>query len=223
MIGFSHLSNYDSRQEILAAFGPFAVVFEPINNDTTPYLSLLHLHDQHSLVVVRAIRDAVSKPNSASCKLSLLRDVNWRPQLVGVIATHYAPTNDAISQLWAALDSGSWVTPQIASILSRCDPTFVGSAVSRLTDLCPLSNDPEYSIYSRMKHHSSQGQADSHHRSSKSAAALFALLPADVSDQFASNADLHKLIGADHDDSADTATSWLARLLELDAQLKFII
>jgi hypothetical protein len=204
---------------MLAAFGPFAVVFEPIRDDRTPYLSLLHLHHERSLDVVRAIRDAVATPNSASCVLTLLRDVNWRPHLVGAIATYFDTTNDAITQMWAALDAGSWVTPQLAGILSKCDSDFSGKAISRLANCCPLSGDPEYSMESPIERHSAQGPAGSHHRSSKSAASLFALLPANDSAQFASNDDLQTLIADDFDGSADIAASWLESFLELDAQL----
>lgn len=211
--------NHASREEMLAAFGPFRVVFEPMGDDTTPYLSLLHLHDARSLVVVRAIRDATTEPDSTACVLTLLRDVNWRPHIVGSIAAYYASNLDAINQMWAALDAGSWAAPQIAAILSKCDPTFIDRATSRLNEHCPLSNDAEYAISSAIERHSAQGPAGSHHRSSKSATAIYALIPENLRKQLASNVELQKLIADDFDGSAEIATSWLEAFLELDAQI----
>ena len=211
--------NHASRDEMLAAFGPFRVIFEPIGDDRNPYLALLGLHDPRSLDVVRTIRDVAAAPDSATFAVTLLRDVNWRPHLVGAIATYYNPTHETLAQMWAALDAGSWVTPQLAGILSRLDATFVDSAAARLVHCCPLSGNPEYSIESPIERHSAQGPAGSHQRSSKSAASLLALLSPDHASEFSSNDDLHSLIADDDDGSAEIATSWLAKFLELDAKL----
>ena len=134
-------------------------MFEPIGDDRNPYLALLGLHDPRSLDVVRTIRDVAAAPDSASFVVTLLRDVNWRPHLVGAIATYYNPTNGTINQMWAALNAGSWVTPQLAGILSKRDTNFVDNAMARLADCCPLSRDPEYSIESPIERHSAQGPA----------------------------------------------------------------
>ena len=149
----------------------------------------------------------------------MLRDVNWRPHLVGAIATYYNTANVAIAQMWAALDAGSWVAPQLGGILSLRDPNFITNAVDRLRNRCPLSGDPEYSIGSPVERHSAQGPAGTHLRSSKSAASLLELLPEDRATEFSSNGDLQSLIADDYDGSARIATSWLAKFLAMDAQL----
>ena len=204
---------------MLKAFGPFSVVFDPIGSNRTPYLSLLRLHRPGILDIVRIIRDTASKPDSTTNAVTMLRDANWRPHLVGAIATYYCTAGAAVTQMWAALDAGSWVAPQLAGVLSLCDPNFVINAAQRLHSGCPLSGDPEYSIGSPIERHSAQGPAGSHHRSSKSASSLLELLPEDRAAEFSSNDHLQSLIADDNDGSGKIATSWLARLLKLDAQL----
>lgn len=207
---------------MLDAFGQFAVVFEPMGDDRTPYLCLLHLHDERSVNVVNAIRGATEHDSADNCIVTLLRDVDWRPHLVGAIAAHFRPSANAIAQMWAALDAGSWVTPQLAAILTNCDSAFRDRALDRLNSLCPHSNDPEYSIESPIERHSAQGPAGSHHRSAKSAASLSSLLKCDCPDHdlvktLDVHAKLQQLIGDDFDNSGDVAISWRRRFLELAA------
>ena len=213
------MADYASRDEMLAAFGPFAAIFQPMGEDKTPYLSLLGLQDEGSTKVIRAIRNSVNQSDTASYVLTLLRDVNWRPHLVGAIACYYDTNDDSVAQMWAAVDAGSWVTPQLTVVLSLCDDDFVDNASRRLDRFCPLSSDPEYSLDSPIQRHSAQGPAGSSHRSSKTAASLLALLPADIGVRFDSNTSLQKLVADDFDGSAETATSWRQRFLDLDLQL----
>lgn len=203
---------------MLKAFGPFAIVFEPMGYDTTPYLTLLHLHDQRSSDVIRTIRD-LATDDSVTHVVTLLRDDNWRPHLIGAIAAFYKTTTEAVAQLWRAVDAGSWVTPQLTGILSRIDNEFTSKAVVRLMKLCPIIDDPEYSIQSPLEKHSAQGPAGSNHRSAKSATSLLALLDENEIAQFYANENLHALIRNDYDGSADIAISWMEKFLELDSQL----
>ena len=212
--------NHPSREGMLAGFGPFRVVFEPIGDDRNPYLALLGLHRSNSLGVVRIIRDIAVVPGAVSFAANLLRDVNWRPHLVGAIAAFYNPTEDTIARMWAALDAGSWVTPQLGAILSKCDTEFIENATTRLANCCPLSRNPAYSIASPVEQHSAQGPANSYQRSSKAASSLLALLAPDRASDFASNDELQSLIEDDRDGSANIATSWLGRFLAIDAQLQ---
>lgn len=46
------MGGHATRDEMLDALGPFSVVFEPIGDDTTPHLSLLHLRNHASVVNV---------------------------------------------------------------------------------------------------------------------------------------------------------------------------
>jgi hypothetical protein len=212
-----------TREEMLAAFGPFAVVFEPIRDDKTPYLSLLHLHAQRVAVVIDLIRAASRNDDSEPYILALLRDVNWRPHLVGAIASYFRKTDATVAQMWRAVDGGSWVTPQLSAVLSLIDDSFVDRALERLASHCPLWSASQYSIDSPIERHVAQGPAGSYHRSSKAASSFLALLRLDSRDDervtaLENDSELRQLVADDVDDGGGIATSWRARLLELAVQ-----
>lgn len=219
-----NMAEHASRDEMLDAFGPFAVIFEPIGDDSTPYLSLLHLHHDRVANVIALISDAANSDDSESSIVSLLQDVDWRPHLVGAVANYFRKFDSATAQIWRAVDSGSWVTPQLLAILSLIDEDFLAHSIGRLTSGCPLSNDPDYSVEEPLERHVAQGPSGSVHRSSKAAASLLTLLQIDSADdervqEIERNGDLQDLIATDVDQSGDVATSWREKLLKLVAEL----
>jgi hypothetical protein len=210
----------DSLDDYFASFGPLAVVFGPLDDDSTPYLSLLHLHHERTAKVIELIRESTRQPNAIPGLINLLRDPDWRPNLVGAVAAYFSSSDQINNEIWRAVDAGSWVTPQLAAILSLRDDGFVVRSIARLTNGCPLVRDSDHSIDDPLARHVSQGPAGDCERSAKAAASLFALLNAD----YAANeqvkgmgmmGDLADLIALDFDDSGDLATSWRERFLQL--------
>lgn len=199
-------------------FGPFARVFEPLEGDNTPYLSLLHLHNESAPAVVQLIRRAAASDNADPFVTALLREPDWRPHLVGAVASFFRRSPPCIQQLWSTLDTGSWVAPQLAAVLSLIDQAFIDHALERLTTGCQLTD--VYSFDSPVERHIAHGPAGNYHRSAKNAAALASLLRFDYpSDerlgQLASNSEVAQLITDDFDDSGNIAASWRERLTQM--------
>jgi hypothetical protein len=211
------MRRFESREDWLAFVGPFSVAFDPLGGDKCPYLRLLHLS---SLYVVEAIRDATRNEGAERHALNLLRDKNWRAQLVGAVATYYFRSASTIEQTWRALDAGSWVSPQLAAVLSLIDDRFIVRSVDRLTDLCHVRQYPEYWIDSPIERHVAQGPGGLHYRACKTAAAVWAILRENAphSQKLAeidANAEIQQLVASDRDGAAKIATNWRKRLQEL--------
>ncbi len=197
--------------------GPFRAAFV---SRKTWYLSLLNLHSaEASGRTIKRIRKVALRSRNESSIVDLLRDRDWRPHLVGAVAMLYAPTERTQDQAWSALDHGSWVTPQLAAVLSKVDPAFTSKAKDRLSEGCRLHIHPDYSISDAAAKHSAQGPAWDRGRSAKAAASLLALLPPDDAAEFAEDRSLQALLADDIDNSGDLAVRWLDRFLELDGQL----
>lgn len=209
----------DSVDEYFDAFGPFAAVFKPLGDDLTPYLSLLHLRHEGTEKVIALIRKLTRQPNASQGIVNLLRDSDWRPHLVGVAAAHFATSDELFQEAWRAIDAGSWVTPQIAAILSLNDGNFVERSINRLKYGCPLVRTLDQEIDDPLQRHISQGPAGDHERSAKAAASLYATLCLDhPSDDrvraLAMDKQLETLIMADFDDSSNRTISWRERFLQ---------
>lgn len=116
-----------------------------------PYLHLLHLRDDTTAgtgygygprAALATIRDLVrSNIVDEAQTLSLLRQRDWRPHLVGISTVYFASiqstaTVPVIEQMWDTFDKGSWVSPQVAAILSLVDEDFFDQALTRLDLVC---------------------------------------------------------------------------------------
>lgn len=214
------MGEYETRQEMLAAFGPFAAVFEPIGENKAPYLSLLHLHDSRVAEVVNAIRVAATHELSHEYIMVLLRDAGWRPHLVGSVATYYRTSESAIDLAWRALDAGSWVQPQLAAMLSLVHSQFLDKAILRLESGCPLERHSTKTIDDPTVAHVVQGPNGDSNRSSKMTASLVALLREDYPNdervvQLQHSRELLELIAEDEDNSGEVAKGWRERFLRL--------
>jgi hypothetical protein len=204
---------------MLTAYGPFAGLFEPMDGITTPpYLSLLG-PGAHAEAPIRLIRAAVGSREGRHCVLVLLRDPNWRAQLVGAVAVYLQPSRPAIAQLWRAFDGGSWVSPQLPAVLSLRDDDFVDDAIVRLWQGCPVAIDRAYVFDSAAELHSAQGPSGPLRRSAKAAAALLALLDADAPTRaevqaLLDDAQTRLVVAEDVDQSAQIAMQWRPRLVE---------
>jgi len=110
-------------------FGAFAPLFE----DSIAYLTLLNCDhgSKDAIALVMKCCAAVSNPYRDICQL--LRQPNWRPNLVGAVAiAALGHDPEATSQLWVTIDRGSWVTPQLAATAFLRDPQFTDHALERL-------------------------------------------------------------------------------------------
>ena len=134
---------YASREEMLTAYGPFAALFEPMDGLDTPYLTFLG-PGAGAEAPIRLVQAAVATREGRDCVFVLLRDPNWRAQLVGAVAVYLHASRPAIEELWRAFDGGSWVSPQLAAVLSLRDGDFVDGAIVRVRQGCPVAIDPTY-------------------------------------------------------------------------------
>jgi hypothetical protein len=98
----------------LTEFGPFAIAFDRGELKVPGYLELLGLNDNDSQVVIDRIERASATGDPRPWVDALLNDANWRPHLVAAIA-FLLDDRDTLDRhlLWKAIDSGSWVTPQL--------------------------------------------------------------------------------------------------------------
>ncbi len=173
--------------------GPFSAVFERGELRVPGYLPLLHLDpEDECLVVFGRVQRALAAPDSDDGIRALLADPNWRPHLVAAVALSLRGTADgATEQLWAAMDGGSWVTPQLAAVAKSLDPDFESNAKRRIAD--PTA------------------------RSSKMLASLVALLVPEPAwlDEALQREDVQGAMSSDVDNGAGLASRWALRLASL--------
>jgi CheY-like chemotaxis protein len=192
-------------------------IFDPVFESPHGYLALLGLHSADAALAVEEVRTCCRKvpdPYPDICRL--LADRNWRPHLVAAVAVIVSGFQAAaVKQLWYQLDSGSWVTPQIATALFLVDPDFATQAHIRLKAGCPV--DPDQPPMDPLERHSATGPAGTVERSAKCAAALLHLasmltpVPNWVREAQAS-ADIQILLAQDVDNASGIVNSWLGRI-----------
>jgi hypothetical protein len=118
--------------------GPFQRLWERDGRAVPGHLPLLGLWDCEREIAI--IRDVVRDGEDAPSVLAMLADRNWRPNLVAATAILFHPRDGRFAApLWSALDEGSWVSPQIAVVLSLHDADFVPRAIDRVERRCPLA------------------------------------------------------------------------------------
>jgi hypothetical protein len=196
-------------------FGPFGVAFQPRGDSTAYYLRLLNL-GEGSADAAAAIQRAAERRGAERAFVRLLNDPNWRPHLVAVVAAHHVRYPSAVSQCWRAFDRGSWVSPQIAAVLSLIDEEFPQHATERLVADCPLILDPnDESDRHRIEHRATHPNSLDP-QSAKNAAALHALMATDHPDHIPVGT-YGELIERDRDNSGQRALDWRASLLSTGA------
>lgn len=119
---------------VVPGLNPECTIFAPLFVDSIAYLRLLHLDGPEATEAVSLVVKccaSVSNPYEDTCRF--LRQGYWRPHLVSAVAVAtLAPDAQANRDLWAAIDSGSWVTPQLAAVAFLRDPMFASQAWERL-------------------------------------------------------------------------------------------
>jgi hypothetical protein len=197
-------------------FGVFAPAFEPPHG----YLALLHLSAEDSSDAVRLVRQCAVADIDRSAILGLLGDLNWRPTLVAAVAAALLPPDPRITNaLWHRLDSGSWVVPQIAVVLSGVDPDFQTQARRRLEAHCPLDSNDLW-VLSMIERHSAAGPGGDTERSAKAASALETIV-AGISPQPAwlapivATSEHQALVASDVDAGGSIAQRWGERFTQI--------
>jgi len=195
-------------------------IFQPVFFQDAEYLRLLHLvSEEDASCAVDLVRECCrSVPSPHSDIQALLAHPDWRPHLVAAVALilsgHDTKTVEAA---WRRVDTGSWITPQLAAALCLVDPQFVTEAETRLEFLCPL--DPsEIEKLSSFERQITMGHASARQRSAKTASALLRLLeikrPA-AAYKLHANQDLQFLLKSDIDPSGEIAERWLHQITTL--------
>lgn len=197
-------------------FGVFAPVFESPHG----YLALLNLSAEDSIDAVRLVRQCAVADVDRSAILELLRDLNWRPTLVAAVAATFLPPDSRIiDALWHRFDSGSWVVPQIAVVLSEVDPAFQAQARRRLEAHCPLDST-ELRALTMIERHSAAGPAGGSERSAKAASALEDIVAA-ISPQpvwlvpIIATSEHQALVASDVDAGGSIARHWGERFTQI--------
>jgi hypothetical protein len=196
-------------------------IFEPLFGDGAPYLSLLHLSNKGAKEIVsQVVSLARSSTNPYEEIGALFDDRNWRPHLVGAVALADLDYDaSSFVKLWRAIDTGSWVTPQLTVAAFLRDTNFVLHAQTRLENFCPIDTTLLFST-TPLERHFAAGLAGGRHRSAKMAAALIHLLRLmqQIPDWLAPTLEvpeLQKLVKDDFDNSGELAETWLTEIRTL--------
>lgn len=198
---------------MLEEFGPFRVAFDKTREDVPGHLALLNLFSDDVPEELRRIQRVVrGEPDAPIYIDRLLSDANWRPHLVAAAAILFSPKPTRHhSRLWAAIDAGSWVTPQLVVTAYLSDTGFIERAMSRVSRRCPVIVPGGLSPVER---HSATGPGGTVDRSAKMMASLVAVCEQIGSirswlDEEISKRDATKLISADFDGSGAIVEDWL--------------
>jgi hypothetical protein len=110
-------------------------IYKPLFDQDGAYLTLLNLGEgtrsKEAISLIMRCSDSVSDPYPDIRRL--LVQNNWRPHLVAAVAIATRRHNSmAIDQLWATIDRGSWVAPQLVAVAFLSDSNFVNHAEERL-------------------------------------------------------------------------------------------
>lgn len=198
------------------SFGGFSPFFN--SEGGYGYSTLLHLHSPSAPGVLSKVLNCCRSVDNPHKEVAdLLEESNWRPHIVAAVAIsllHYESTS--MTSLWAAFDSGSWVSPQLAAAACLRDPDFLAHARVRIALRCPLETTKLASL-SPPQRHSAYGPAGGRERSAKAAASLMKLVSVLrpipewwLKEQ--SSPDLITLLSQDVDESPRIAEQWLLRL-----------
>jgi hypothetical protein len=199
----------------LAKFGPFASVFEKGQLAVPGHLALLGLREPDTDIVIDRIQFAMRSEELERWVDALFDDPNWRAHLVGAIAVLLdGGARLSTARLWRAIDTGSWVTPQLVVTAYFADPKFPEHLIARLNHRCEITVPPGLSPVAR---HSATGPGGAVHRSAKLLASLLCIgkrLPALSSflERASADPDLAELLGKDIDDSATITDRWYTQL-----------
>lgn len=139
------------------------------------YLLLLGVRDDTAIAIAQ-IETAIelSGEQLGPQVVEMLRDLNWRPQLVAATTMLVGRLVEHLPELWSALDRPCWTSPQLAAVASRIDPGFLPKARTRLESGCSMDVSEALEM-SPIARHSALGPTSLSTHSTKMVSALAAL------------------------------------------------
>jgi hypothetical protein len=204
---------FSSRDKTYAEFGPFAAVLK-LSGEPAP-LILLSLRSAETAAVIDRIELALAADDAVRGANALFASPDWRPHLVGAVALILDGDRRLDpSLMWKAIDTGSWVTPQLVTAAYLVDPSFPDRLQDRIDARCAVKMPAHLSPAERRR---ATGPATAEQRSAKLLVSLLRigrLVPA-LADRLAAaarRADLKALQAADRDKSGNIAENWLKNL-----------
>ncbi len=194
-------------------FGVFSSLFDP----EPRYMDFLNLDPRQSKLAVSRVVECCHSSSDPFLDIAcLLDEENWRPHPVAAVALSVLGYNRAaFTKLWAAFDTGSWVTPQLAVVAYLRAPDFPGQARVRVQARCPVDAS-RLTRRGPVERHLAFGPAGATERSAKAASALIYLLnlfgPSDWLTSELASPDLKGLLSGDRDHASTIAEGWLESL-----------
>ena len=191
-------------------FGSFAAVLGAAGAPAP--LLLLSMRSAEANTVIDRIERALSAADSPRHVDAMLAGADWRPHLVAAVALILdAGRRLDPSPLWAAVDAGSWVTPQLVATAYLIDPSFPDRLRTRIDRKCAVVIPP---LPSAVERHRATGPATPEQRAAKLLAALvrIGMLTPGLAEWLraaAGRSDLMVLQAADRDSSGNIAENWL--------------
>lgn len=198
----------------IMTFGEFdrlLFVCEP--NEAPSYLKLLYPHDD-AIIVLERIRAAVEASGLTleQTLTTMLRELNWRPQIVAAVAMLIKRNTTCLPELWSAIFRPCWTSPQLCAVASRLDPEFLLRSRAWFDDGCQMSIESALRM-SPPERHSALGPSSIAQHASKVAASLASLCELDApSEEWLTRAlqqdRVKELIANDVDHVGEIAVRW---------------
>jgi hypothetical protein len=137
------------------------------------YSYLLHMQPDARFTLREIVASLArsADPDREIC--ALLNGLDWREHLVGALASILGrrQSSAVITAHWNAFDEGSWVSPQLAVVLSLIDPSFAQQSRDRIECRCLGVPDRTHSV-SMLLRTVVSGPAGGYHRACKALSAL---------------------------------------------------
>lgn len=160
-------------------------IFKEFWNGHPNHLPLMGLHNDNdepkewnlnkSLDRLDLICDENSKELIIEGIHKLLNNEDWRPHLVAILVSFKISTDEQqrlIPEFWKRLEKGSWISPQILSVLSIIDKEFESKGRQILNNGFKV----DYSPIKMTEHHSARGPEGSNGASEKVFSSINTLL-----------------------------------------------
>jgi|GEM_PF-1805423 len=110
--------------------------FKPMFGELGAYGALLHLQDPEAISLAGSCLKRSEFPYE---ELSEMMKLGWRTQLVAAVSLLDCDVHEQyLDLLWYALDTESWVVPQLTVLVSILDPDAVSKMKKRLLMGCPV-------------------------------------------------------------------------------------
>ncbi len=121
------MTSFEPELDVFSDFPSFRPLFAP----EPRYLALLHLPSADGLF--EELAAALARSPDATAELrALFSHRNHRCHLVAAATLLIADHLECLDALWAALDAGTWASPQVAAVAFVLDAAFEERARKRL-------------------------------------------------------------------------------------------